>query len=206
MSQFTYEAIKRSPSHSWSVEQKVTLCILIDVYEVSWLGVKTIFNALFSHELYSPRGLTKGALFSMHRQLTKAGFKHTGGWVSLRKSIEDQAVEVGVNLPLKATSDAKMSSGSARSQNNALTDRSWLSSSTPRTRTTMIDDNSSSDSDDTLIGDDDGRFETPTKSRGSRPAQRSLQIPSLSKSSLIKKPAQRGDAAGNAMPRLVFRA
>ncbi len=201
MSESNYEAVSRSPNHKWTLEQRVTLCTLIDLYEVTWVGARKIFNALFADELPSSKGLTSGALFSMRHQSRKDGWIYTGQWNSIRAAIEAKAFELGIHLPPKALPE-----GVIVFQELAR-NKSKVSSSIFEAEPRVLDDLGSADeSSDTLIGDDYEEPVTPCKPRGRPPPERSLEIPGLMTSCPYTPPPGKGAQTWKDTPRLVFRA
>ena len=146
-----FTAISRSPPHKWSFEQKVVLATLFQFYDVSSLEAKTIFNSLFLDQLPLSRGLSKGAIASMHHQLQRKGPHYTGQWTLIRKAIEEKAGEIGIRLSLKAEQE------STPGNNSGFQDRlNTLVSLDSDSRPEIASDfNSESDSDVTLLGDED---------------------------------------------------
>jgi len=201
MSESNYEAVSRSPNHRWTLEQKATLCTLIDLYEVTWVGARKIFNALFVDELPFSNGLTRAALYSMRHQSRKDGREYTGRWKSIRAAIEAKASELGIHLQPKALLEGVIVFS------NAAKDKPQTSSKFFEAEQQVLDDVGSADeSSDTLVGDDYEGPPTPSKSRGRPPPTRSLIIPGLMTSPAHTPLTGQGATTSRGIPKLVYRA
>lgn len=203
---FDYTAVTRSPLHKWTTEQRTTLCVLHIFYNVSWLDTKLIFNALFAEELPFPRGLSRGALSSMYFHLRKGGFQPSGRWMPLRKAIEAKASELGVQLSPEPSLEQATLLEATKCPQSFGRKLGFPPPTPPNTLRVADEVDSLSDSDDTLVGDDELNAYTPTKSNGHLPAKRSLEIPDLEGVQLPKKPVRQDKSVQRAMPRVAFRA
>ena len=201
-----YNSISRSPHHKWTMEQKITLFILQQFYEISWDNTKILFNAIFADELLSSRGLSRAALFSMHYQLQKDGFQVSGRWTALRNAIESKAFKLDLQLPIKhPTEPMHAVSATKTSKPHQLEHKSprLTISSTPA----IADSPSLSDSDDTLLGDEISSHQSPTQLRGSVFTKGSLELPGLMTPSCSNELSDGESGQTNTpMPRIVFRA
>jgi len=188
------------------MEQKITLCVLIDVYGVPWLGAKAIFNALFADELASPQGLKRGALFSMRHQIRKDGWNYTGRWTSVRTAIEAKAFELGINLRPKALPEATKTMNATK-LSKAPNHEHRSSSPTFQSKRQLIDDvDSPAESSDTLIGEDEEELQQPCTGHGHSPVTR---IPTRSgpmSSSSRTLLTDQGARTSKGIPRLAYRA
>lgn len=202
---FDYKALCRSPPNKWTNEQRITLCTLVQFYELNGLETTLIFNSLFAKELPSSKGLSRAALASMRYKLEQEHFQDSGSWTTIRRTIEAEAAILGIHLlpkdPLNETANLKTMS--RRTKNNlGLTSESPDS---PSKGEASDEVDWLSDSDDTLLGDDSDPV-TPCKLRGRPPPERSLEIPGLMTSCPYKSFPGKGAQIWKGTPRIVFRA
>jgi len=201
-----YRAISRSPPNKWTTEQRITLCTLLQYYEVTGLETMLLFNSLFAKELPTSKGLSKAALVTMHHKLQQETFNHSGSWITIRKTIEAEAAILGIHLspkePLNETASSKAMS--RRTTNND--DHASKPPNSPPEREASVEVDWPSDSDDTLLGDDYEEAVTPCKPRGRLPPERSLEIPGLMNLRPYTPLPSKGAQTWKGTPRLVFRA
>ena len=196
-----FTAISRSPPHKWSFEQKVVLATLFQFYDVSSLEAKTIFNSLFLDQLPLEKGLSKGAIASMHHQLQRKGPQYTGQWTLIRKAIEEKADEIGIRLSVKAQQGSTPGDISGfQDELNTLV--SLDSESRPKIPS---DFNSESDSDATLLGEEDEVPDTPSRITGFS-TRTILEVPELISSESSRLFPGRETAGRKEIPKLLYRA
>ena len=153
-----YSAVTRSPSHTWTTEQKIALWLLKERFVISWSDIKLIFHRLFDDELYSFLSPSKAAITSMWYQLKKQRFNPTGSWSSIERALELKAAELGMVLEKRIASTSEQ-------RNDPL--ESFL-----RSNFTEEED----DSDQTLLGDEYSDPRTPSKRSRNRPASGALEF------------------------------
>jgi len=198
---FDYRAIKRSPRNKWTVEQRITLCTLLQFYELDGLETMLIFNSLFAKELPTSTGLSRAALASMHYKLQHENFQHSGSWITIRKTIEAEAVNLGIHLsPKKSINETE--SSQAMDNDNLISVAPDFSSNGEA----LDNMDWPSDSDGTLLGDDIEVPQTPCQSRGRPLLEKSLKIPGLMSSGSFKSLAGQGVKRSKHTPRLAYRA
>lgn len=96
-----YRAVTRGKNHMWSLEEQVTLVLLVEAYQNSWSEKRNIFNSYIGHEF------SEGALRKMYWEL-KTKFKSPfGNWFILRKSLETKAISL--RIPLESIDRAQAS-------------------------------------------------------------------------------------------------
>ena len=194
-----FTAISRSPPHKWSFEQKVVLATLFQFYDISSLEAKTIFNSLFLDQLPSSKGLSKGAIASMHHQLQRKGPHYTGQWTLIRKAIEEKAGEIGIRLSLKAEQESTPGNNSGFQEKlNTLV--SLDSDSRPEIAS---DFNAESDSDATLLGDEGPGMPSRITGLSTRTL---LEVPELIIPESSRLFTGRETAGRKKIPRLLYRA
>ena len=155
-----YGVVSPAPRQCWSVEQRLTLWLLRERYDLAWADIKSIFDALFKHELASTKGPSTAALRAMHYRLLQENYNFSGSWISLRQAIKSKAkaLDICLNNEDFFTEDIRK-----------LTSESILES--------QVD--SGNESDSTLLGDDYDFGNTPSKHSKNPPQTRRLKIPSL---------------------------
>lgn len=201
-----YSAVRRSPSNKWTFEQRVTLCTLVQFYDLTGVEIMLIFNSLFVQELPTSKGLSRAALTSMHYKLEHEHFQPSGSWITIRKTIEAEAVKLKIHLsskePLNGTTSLKAMS--RRTTKNV--DLVSKSPDSPSKGEVSDEVDWPSDSEDTVLGDDYVDPETPVKPRGRLPPARSLKIPGLISFCPHTPLPDEGAQKWKRTPRLVFRA
>ena len=203
-----YTAVSRNPSHRWTAEHRMTLCILVQDYEIDWHATKSIFNGLFSSQLPTSQGLSRGALISMYYQLRKDSFDSSGQWVSMRADIEAKAFELGIHLRQKesAAAQPKKSSKRRKTPDENARKLSFEPKGLNIDRLMLDDMDFANDSESTLLGDDYDVLSTPIKRNDRLSAKRSLEIPGLITPPSFKKSKGQDAATSSILPRLGFRA
>lgn len=201
-----YKAISRSSPNKWTVEQRITLCTLLQFYELDWLETTLIFNSLFAKELPTSKGLSRAALVSMHYKLEQEHFQHSGSWTTIQRTIEAEAAILGIRLLSKDPLNEMASSKAMSHRTTNDVDLASEPPDSPSKREASDEVDWPSDSDDTLLGDDNEEPKTPCKSRGRLPPERSLEIPGLMTSCPCTPLPRKRAPTWKGTPRLVFRA
>lgn len=196
-----YSAISRSPPNKWTTEQRITLRTLLQCYEATGLETMLIFNSLFAEELPTSKGLSKAALMTMHHKPQQDNFSHSGSWITIRKTLEAEATKLNIHLtpkePFNETASSKvMEKGNSLnitpgpdppSNGRALDSIDWPS-----------------DSDDTLLGDDDNAPETPSADRPL--LEKALKIPGLMNAGSSTSHVDEEVSRSKSVPKLAYRA
>ena len=93
-----YSQVTPRKTHKWSLEEAVTLILLVRTYENTWAEKRKIFNSYIEDELNSPHHFTEGALRTMYREL-QTKFTHSfGNWYSIQKVLKQKADSLCVPL------------------------------------------------------------------------------------------------------------
>jgi hypothetical protein len=93
-----YRAVTRGKNHKWTLEQKVTLYVLVQSYQNDWTDKRTIFNSYIADELEAPHPFSGPALRSMHSELQNTFSGPFGNWSGIRRSLEVKARSLGIFL------------------------------------------------------------------------------------------------------------
>ena len=93
-----YSLVTPPKKYIWSLEQQVTLVLLVEKYQNTWAEKRKIFNSYIESELGLSHTFTEGALRSMHRELKYKFPCSMGNWVCIRKALEHRAVSLGIPL------------------------------------------------------------------------------------------------------------
>ena len=86
-----YSQVTPVKNHKWSLEEQVTLVLLVEKYENAWSDKKKIFNSYLEDGLNSPHQFTEGALRSMYRELQNKFSGSFGDWSPIRQALENNA-------------------------------------------------------------------------------------------------------------------
>lgn len=93
-----YSAVTPDKNHKWSLEQQVTLVLLVRAYQNNWSEKWRIFNSYIADELALPHTFSKGALRSMRSEFEKKLSGPFGNWTSTRQALETRALSLGIDL------------------------------------------------------------------------------------------------------------
>lgn len=93
-----YSQLTPPKTHKWTLEEQVTLILLVEKYENNWIEKKKIFNKYIEHELGSSHEFTQGALRSMYRELETRFRCPFGNWSYIGKALELQANLLSIPL------------------------------------------------------------------------------------------------------------
>jgi hypothetical protein len=93
-----YSAVTREKNHKWSLEQQVTLVLLVRAYQNDWSEKWRIFNSYLEDELTLPHTLSEGALRSMCSEFKKKFSGPFGNWTGIREALEAKALSLGIDL------------------------------------------------------------------------------------------------------------
>lgn len=96
----SYDALNRECNHSWTLEDKVVLMILVKMYKNGWDEKTRVFNGLLFDDPNSPKKFSEGAIRSMFSGIKTQFDKSFGDWATMRSMIETTACSLGVNLVL----------------------------------------------------------------------------------------------------------
>lgn len=86
-----YSRITPSRPHKWSLEDQVTLILLVESYEITWAQREKIFNSYMRDVLNPPHTFSEGALRSQYAELKNKFSGPFGSWHLVRKALETKA-------------------------------------------------------------------------------------------------------------------
>lgn len=184
--------LRRSPTNTWTIEQRFALLVLRNCYHASWQETANIFNQVFSHELAKwgffregpgLHGITRGALGSQFSELRDT--RHTCGYEAIEALRSITRLEE-LQPPFDATNHAILSTARALDISlshpgaivKSLLPVKNLSKSQPRTRRKR-DGSAMSDTEASVIYESDGASVSPSKRPRVTPAKTSKLAQSI---------------------------
>lgn len=93
-----YSLVTPPKKHIWTLEEQVTLVLLVERYQNTWADKRKIFNSYIESELSLPHIFTEGALRSMYRELGSKFSWSLGSWTCIGRALKHRAVLLGIPL------------------------------------------------------------------------------------------------------------
>lgn len=100
-----YTQITPQKPHKWTLEEQITLILLVRRYENTWADKKRIFNSYIEVEPNSPHYFTEAALRAMCQKLGSKFSDPLGNWSCVREALERKAALLCI--PLVDCAEAK---------------------------------------------------------------------------------------------------